>query len=150
MLALGRPNGHPRLHCISPHAPTTRACLHGARVAWLHMGSPCMRPIRSHTQAWPAAAAGGYASIQKKGEGAVDSQPALGQWGDTEAMVRQQKNEDRDATPNLLLKHPDATLATYVWRQMKHIKHAYETLAATPDPFFKHQNETLAIYLWNS
>jgi hypothetical protein len=29
-------------------------------------------------------------------------------------MVRQQKNEDRDATPNLLLKHPDATLATYV------------------------------------
>jgi hypothetical protein len=34
--------------------------------------------------------------------------------GDTEAKVRQQKSEDRDATPNILLKHPDATLATYV------------------------------------
>jgi hypothetical protein len=29
-------------------------------------------------------------------------------------MVRQQKSEDRDATPDLLLKYPDAILATYV------------------------------------
>jgi hypothetical protein len=35
----------------------------------------------------------------------------LGGGGDTE--VRQQKKE-RDATPDLLLKHSDATLATYV------------------------------------
>jgi hypothetical protein len=34
--------------------------------------------------------------------------------GDTEAKARKQKSEDRDATPNLLLKHPDATFATYV------------------------------------
>jgi hypothetical protein len=33
---------------------------------------------------------------------------------DTEAKVRQQKGEDRDTTPDLLLKHPDAALATYV------------------------------------
>jgi hypothetical protein len=33
---------------------------------------------------------------------------------DTEAMVRQQKSEDRGATPDLLLKHSDAILATYV------------------------------------
>jgi hypothetical protein len=49
---------------------------------------------------------------------------------DTEAKVRQEKYEDKDATPNLLLKHPDATLATYVLRQMKHMKHASETLVA--------------------
>jgi hypothetical protein len=30
--------------------------------------------------------------------------------------------------PNLLLKHPDATLATYKRRQMKHLRHASETL----------------------
>jgi hypothetical protein len=34
--------------------------------------------------------------------------------GDTKAKVRQQKSEDKDATPGLLLKYPDATLATYV------------------------------------
>jgi hypothetical protein len=45
--------------------------------------------------------------------GAADAQPAPG-GGDTEAKVRQQKSEDRDATPDLLLKHLDAKLATYV------------------------------------
>jgi hypothetical protein len=34
--------------------------------------------------------------------------------GDTEAKVRQQKSEDRDATPDLFLNHPDTTLVTYV------------------------------------
>jgi hypothetical protein len=38
----------------------------------------------------------------------------LGGGGDTKAKVRPQKSEDRDATPDLLLKHSDATLATYV------------------------------------
>jgi hypothetical protein len=33
---------------------------------------------------------------------------------DTEAMVRQQKSEDRGTTSDLLLKHSDAILATYV------------------------------------
>jgi hypothetical protein len=33
---------------------------------------------------------------------------------DTKAKVRQQESEDRDPTPDLLLKYPDATLATYV------------------------------------
>jgi hypothetical protein len=32
----------------------------------------------------------------------------------------------RDTTPNLLLKHPNTTVATYVRRQMKHLKHASE------------------------
>jgi hypothetical protein len=31
--------------------------------------------------------------------------------------------------PDLLLKHPDATLATYKRRQIKHLRHASETLA---------------------
>jgi hypothetical protein len=61
--------------------------------------------------------------------------------------VRKQKGEDRDVTPVLLLKHLDATLATYVSRQIKHMKHASETLAATPDLLLKYLNETLATYL---
>jgi hypothetical protein len=37
---------------------------------------------------------------------------ASGGGGDTEA--RQEKSEVGDVTPDLVLKHPDATLATYV------------------------------------
>jgi hypothetical protein len=51
----------------------------------------------------------------RRGGGAADAQPVPGGGGgDTKAKVRQQKSEDRDATPNLLLKHPDAILAIYV------------------------------------
>jgi hypothetical protein len=57
----------------------------------------------------------------------MDAQPMPGGGGDIEANVRQQKSEDRDATPDLLLKHPDVTLATYV-RNSSHSKHVYETL----------------------
>jgi hypothetical protein len=32
------------------------------------------------------------------------------------------------ATPDLLFKHPDGTFVTYIWRQMKHFKHASKTL----------------------
>jgi hypothetical protein len=46
--------------------------------------------------------------------GAANAPPAPGGGGDTEAKVRQQKSEDKDATPYLFLKYPDATLATYV------------------------------------
>jgi hypothetical protein len=35
------------------------------------------------------------------------------------------------------LKHPDATLATYVCRQMKHLKHVSETLAKTLEKPFE-------------
>jgi hypothetical protein len=49
----------------------------------------------------------------KEGEGVADVQPAARR-GDTEMKVMQQKSEDRDATSDLLLKHPDATVATYV------------------------------------
>jgi hypothetical protein len=50
----------------------------------------------------------------KRAGRAADAQTApRGGGGDTEANVRQQKSEDTDATPNLLLKHADATLATY-------------------------------------
>jgi hypothetical protein len=45
------------------------------------------------------------------------------------------------------LNHPDAKLATYVRRQMKHMKHASETLAATPDLLLKHPDEILATYV---
>jgi hypothetical protein len=37
------------------------------------------------------------------------------------------------ATTDLLLKHPYATVATYKRRQMKHLKHASETLTKTPE-----------------
>jgi hypothetical protein len=46
----------------------------------------------------------------------VDAQPASGQGGgDTEEKARQQKSEDRDATPNLFLKHPE-----------QHLQHTFE------------------------
>jgi hypothetical protein len=35
------------------------------------------------------------------------------------------------------LKHPDATLATYVCRQMKRLKHVSETLAKTLEKPFE-------------
>jgi hypothetical protein len=45
----------------------------------------------------------------------MNAQPASGGGGrDTKAKGRQQTSEDRDATPDLLLKHSDATLATYI------------------------------------
>jgi hypothetical protein len=51
-------------------------------------------------------------SASRRGGGAADAQPAPGGGRDTEAKVRQQ--EDKDATHDLFLKHPEATLATYV------------------------------------
>ena len=44
---------------------------------------------------------------------------------------------ERDTTPDLLLKHFHVTLATYVSRQMKHLKHASKTLAKTPEKYLK-------------
>jgi len=44
-------------------------------------------------------------------ERAADAQPASRGGGDTEAKVRQQKSEERDTMPDLLLKHPDGKLA---------------------------------------
>jgi hypothetical protein len=41
------------------------------------------------------------------------------------------------ATSNLFLKHPDATLATYVRRQIKHLKYASETIAKTLENHYK-------------
>jgi len=41
------------------------------------------------------------------------------------------EGEEEDATPDLLLKHLDATLVTHVLRLTKHLKHASETLAKT-------------------
>jgi hypothetical protein len=51
----------------------------------------------------------------------MDAMPALGE-------TMQQKVERRDATPDLLLKHPNTAVATYVSRQLKHFKHASEIL----------------------
>jgi hypothetical protein len=53
------------------------------------------------------------------------------------------------ATPDLLLKHPDVTVAIYKRRQMKHLKHALETLVKTPEKYLKtianqYPDETLA------
>jgi hypothetical protein len=56
--------------------------------------------------------AGGYASIQKRGEGV--GMPSQRREEETETKVRQQKSEDKDATRDRLLKYLDATLATYV------------------------------------
>jgi hypothetical protein len=43
------------------------------------------------------------------------------------------KDEEGDATPDLLLKYLNATLATYVRGQMKHLKDVSEILAKTPE-----------------
>jgi hypothetical protein len=43
-----------------------------------------------------------------------------------------QPDEDLLHLPNLLLKHPNATIATYIRRQIKHLKYASETHAKTP------------------
>jgi hypothetical protein len=39
--------------------------------------------------------------------------------------------------PDLLLKHPDATVAICKRRQMKHLKQAFETLVKTPETYLK-------------
>jgi hypothetical protein len=42
------------------------------------------------------------------------------------------KRGEGDVTPDLHLKHSGATLATYIRRQMKHLKHTSETFTKTP------------------
>jgi hypothetical protein len=42
----------------------------------------------------------------------------------------------RDTTPDLLLKYPNTTVATYIRMQLKHLKHASETLEKTPEKQF--------------
>jgi hypothetical protein len=105
-----------RAYTLSP--PHTCICtrLHGAHAARLHVESSCSHPLcfsrATCSSRWLQQVA---TPASKRGVGAADAQPIPGGGGgDTEAKVRQQKSEDRDATPDLLLKHPDATLATYV------------------------------------
>jgi hypothetical protein len=57
-----------------------------------------------------------------------DAQLTSREGGDIKARQPKAKRE-RDATPDLLLKHLDATLTTYISRQMKHTS---KTLAKTP------------------
>jgi hypothetical protein len=47
----------------------------------------------------------------RKGRGGGDAQPAPGGGGDTEVKVRRKKSKGTDATSDLFLKHPNATLA---------------------------------------
>jgi hypothetical protein len=67
--------------------------------------------------------------------------------------ARQQKDEEGDAILDLVLKHPDAINATYVRKQIKHLKHVSETLAKTTEKHLKtfatrmqHQIKTFATY----
>jgi hypothetical protein len=53
----------------------------------------------------------------------------------------QHKVGRRDATPDLLLKHPMKIAATYIWRQFKHLKHASETIEKK---HLKHTWKTMA------
>jgi hypothetical protein len=41
--------------------------------------------------------------------------------------------EERDATLNLFLKHPNETFATYIQKQLKHLQHTSKTLIKTPE-----------------
>ena len=71
---------------------------------------------RPRMESVPCAVSRGHATpnvttMEKEGEGAADAQPTL-RGGDIEA--RQHKSEEGDATPDLLLKHLDTTLPTYV------------------------------------
>jgi hypothetical protein len=47
------------------------------------------------------------------------------------------KGREVDATPDLLLKYPDAILTTYKRRQMKHLKYVFGTLAKTHEKHLK-------------
>jgi hypothetical protein len=55
-------------------------------------------------------------------------------------------------TPDLLLQHPDETLATYIRKQLKHLQHTCETVAKhlkTLESRYKHMqhpDKTLATY----
>jgi hypothetical protein len=83
----------------------------------------CALPIRFHTYV-SRAAPNVVTSIGKRSRGAVNAQPVL-RGEDTE--VRRQESDKGDATPNLFLKHRNATLAD-VLRQMKHLnKHLENT-----------------------
>jgi hypothetical protein len=51
------------------------------------------------------------------------------------------------ATPDLLLQHPDEHIATYVYKQIKHLEHTLETPlqhVQHPDLLLKHASKTLA------
>jgi hypothetical protein len=50
----------------------------------------------------------------KREGGAAHAKADVRRRRNTEAKVRQQKSEDRDATLDLLLKHSDTTFTTYV------------------------------------
>jgi hypothetical protein len=65
----------------------------------------------------------------------LDAQPMLREGRDTKARQPKARKE-QDAIPVLFLKHSDITLRTYVIIQIKHLKHAFETLAKT------HQNHS--------
>jgi hypothetical protein len=70
------------------------------------------------------------------GPRASRTSPALRRWGGSNICPasaekrryrgKAAEGEERDTTPDLLLKHSDATLAIYMSRQMKHLKHASE------------------------
>jgi hypothetical protein len=98
----------------------------------------------------PSAAAGDYNMW-------LSQHPEEGRGGPVGAERRRHRGEG-EATEkrrlrcntHLLLKHPDATLPTYVLRQMKHMKHTSETLPTILDLLLKHSDETLAIYVRNN
>jgi hypothetical protein len=48
-----------------------------------------------------------------------------------------EESKEGDTTPDLRLKHLNTTVATYVLRQMKYLKHAFETIAKTPENIWK-------------
>jgi hypothetical protein len=52
------------------------------------------------------------------------------------------------ATPDLLLKHPDATVATYKRKHPRHMKHVFATLAKK-SKHLQQTYETLEIYVYN-
>jgi hypothetical protein len=39
------------------------------------------------------------------------------------------------------------TIATYIWKQMKHFEQTLATCATSPDLLLQHQNRTIAAYL---
>jgi hypothetical protein len=136
----------PALHLhLRTCIPTWAPC-HSTRPAVCLVSPPLLTHMHTTSKLQQVATP----AFKRGGGGRRMPLPASGGWRDIETKVRQQKSEDRDATLNLLLKHPDATLATYVWRQIKHMKYAFETLAATPDLLLKHLDETLATYVRNS
>ena len=99
-------------------------------------GRLCLRTVShavSHTHAGPAPLRTSPTSRREGGSGGCP----IGVGRRRRHRGEAAKGEERDAIPDLFLKHSDAAFETYVRRHMKHLKHVSETLVKTLENHYK-------------